>query len=173
MLSAKFLSITCFIFINFCTVSLFAQTEEEQVKLIRDRFQQINSSLSSYQSIEKEISGESTEGASIKAYHDNGETVLLHCRFYGETGNITEDYYFYNSTLFFVYSVKENYSSGVQEGNPQVLSKEENRYYFNDGKLIRWIKQKNAINKSEKAFAEAEASVIKEAYRLIDVFNKH
>ncbi len=149
-----------------------AQTEEELVLKIREQFKTTNANLNAYEKIEKDIYSESTEGGTIRVYHIDGETVMMHCEFYGEGGNMMEEYYFWNSELYFVYTVQELYDRPVYMEGSKVSEKIENRYYFNNGKMIRWLdRNKQKVNKYADEFREAENHLLNESVRLIDVFN--
>lgn len=164
-----------FIVIAFISaINAIAQTEEEQVKEIRKWFADINANLSNYQLIEKEVSDESTEGGSIKAYYDNDKLMLMHCEFYGEMGNLTEDYYYNDGKLFFVFAVRKNYSAPVYSEEEITITKEENRYYFNNDKMIRWI-DTNAVKivKTSDDFIKTGENIFNESVRLLEVFNNH
>ena len=90
-----------------------AQSEEDHVKKIREMFKSVNSNLKTFKIVEKDVNDESTEGGIMKAYYDKDQLVLLHCEFYGETGNFKEDYYYNEDKLFFVFSVVSNYSAPI------------------------------------------------------------
>jgi hypothetical protein len=149
-----------------------AQTEEELVLKIREQFKTTNANLNAYEKIEKDIYSESTEGGTIRVYHIDGETVLMHCEFYGEGGNMMEEYYFWNSELYFVYTVQELYDRPIYMEGSKVSEKIENRYYFNNGKMIRWLdRNKQKVNKYADEYSEAEQQLLNESVRLIEVFN--
>jgi len=151
-----------------------AQTEEEQVKKIRKWFSTINTDLKDYTLVEKDVEDESTEGGFIKAYYNNDKLILMHCEFYGEMGNLVEDYYYNNEKLFFVFAIRNNYSSPVYEEVEKTISKEENRYYFNNDKMIRWIDAKSVkIVKSSDYFIKTGKSIFDESVRLLEVFETH
>jgi hypothetical protein len=154
-----------------------AQTEEEIIKNIRERFTTITSFLESYETIEKDIEGESTEGGYMKAYHVDGEIVMLHCAFYGESGNLKEDYYYDNGKLFFVYTIAEKYNLPAYMEDAKVETVEENRYYINDDKLIRWLvdinKKRTTKDKKSKVFFDKENEIILEAQRMLEIFNNN
>jgi hypothetical protein len=158
----------------FCASYLFAQTEEDLVKKIRSKFNSINSNLNNYKLIVKDIEGESTEGGTMKAYFDNDNLVLLHCEFYGESGNVKEDYYYDNGDLFFMFSVDQRYTSHIMDENNKIASTTENRYYFDKLKMIRWLdKDKKTVSKTSNEFKGAASQILKESGRLIDVFNNN
>jgi hypothetical protein len=159
--------------LSYVTIML-AQTEEDLVKKIRAKFNSINSNLNNYKLIEKDIEGESTEGGTMKAYFENDNLVLLHCEFYGESGNVKEDYYYDNGDLFFMFSVNQRYTSHIMDENNKIASTTENRYYFDKLKMIRWLdKDKKQVSKASTEFKEAADQIMKESGRLIDLFNNN
>ncbi len=57
-------------------------------------------------------------------------------KFYGETGQAREEYYFWDDRLFFVLRVESRYDKPL---SGKVVSKSEERFYFADDALIRWL----------------------------------
>jgi hypothetical protein len=109
---------------------------EEKVKTIRNRYDQIERSLGHCKQVKREVLDESTEGGALTGYFSGKSLRKLEAKFYGETGQALEEYYFWNDRLFFVLRVDTRYDkplSGV------VKSKSEERFYFADGVLIRWL----------------------------------
>ncbi len=109
---------------------------EEKVKTIRNRYDEIEKSLDRCKQVKRDVLDESTEGAALTGYFSDKSLRKMEAKFYGETGQATEEYYFWDDRLFFVLRVEKRYDkplSGV------VKSKWEERFYFADGVLIRWI----------------------------------
>jgi hypothetical protein len=109
---------------------------EEKVKTIRNRYDEIERSLGRCKQIERDVFGESTEGGGLTGYFSGKSLRKLEAKFYGETGQAHEEYYFWNDQLFFVLRVVSRYDkplSGI------VKSKSQERFYFADGALIRWL----------------------------------
>lgn len=168
----KFLILTVFTMMSL--TAGFSQTEEEQVTAIRSWFAETNSNLANYIVEEKEVLEESTEGGNLKAYYKEKDLVLLHCEIFGEMGNIKEDYYYHEGKLYFVFAVKTDYSSNVYEEAEITTTVEENRYYFNNDKMIRWLnKDKAKVDKESQSFKTMEQFVFDESKRMIEVFNSH
>ena len=151
-----------------------AQSEEEHVKKIREMFTSVNSDLKTYKMVEKDVNDESTEGGMMKSYYDKGRLVLLHCEFYGESGNIKEDYYFNDDKLFFVFSVVSRYSAPVYSEEEIDVTVEENRYYFVNDKMIRYLdKDKKKVDKNSEKYTKTGTKVFNESKRLINVYNNN
>jgi hypothetical protein len=109
---------------------------EEKVKSIRTKYATIEKGLKDARQVKRDLAGESAEGGELVAYFKDRSVEKLQASFLGETGKATEEYYFWNSELIFVLRVESHYTkpmSGV------VKDKTEQRFYFADGKLIRWL----------------------------------
>jgi len=112
------------------------QTVEEKVKAIRARYDEVEKGLSSCRQVKRNLMGESTEGGELTAWLAGQSLRKLSAKFYGEMGQALEEYYLWDDRLFFVLRVESRYDkplSGV------VKSKTEERFYFADGALIRWL----------------------------------
>lgn len=111
-------------------------TVEEKVKIIRTHFDEIERDLSRCKQVKRDLSGESTEGGELTAYFLGQSLRKLAAKFFGETGQALEEYYFWNDRLFFVLRVDSRYDKPL---SGKVKSKSEERFYFADGVLIRWL----------------------------------
>lgn len=58
--------------------------------------------------------------------------------YYGESGRALEEYYYRDGKLIFVYRKDSSYNKPM---SGRVVRVEEDRFYFNDGQLIRWVGQ--------------------------------
>jgi hypothetical protein len=151
---------------------LCAQTEEKFVTVIDEQYKTIDERLNTFKMVEKEIYGEASIGGKIRMYQDKGETVLMHCEFYEQSGNIKSDYYFLNSQLYFVYKVEEVYSDPANGEGIYVIETIENLYYFNDGTMIRWIDNNSEqIENNSIEFLDTEHFLLSECVRLTELFN--
>ena len=142
--------IACFLF---AAVSVRAADSavEEKVKIIRAHYAEIEGSLKSCKQVKRDLPGESAEGGELTAYLKGPSLQKLSAKFLGETGKALEEYYFWENQLIFVLRVESHYTkpmSGV------VKTKTEERFYFAEGGLIRWL---NPQNKDVTASAEKSA----------------
>lgn len=160
--------ITFLAFLLILLLGIKAQTtEEDQVKQIREWFANTNNNKVKYDTKSFDMPDQATEGATLTAFYDGNQIVLLEAEYYGESGNFKSYHYFWNGMLFFVFTVREVYSSHIMDPNNKVASKEENRYYFWEGKMIRWLDpQKNKVSKTSKIFQTEEKSIIDETDQL-------
>lgn len=111
-------------------------TVDEKVQTIRRRYDAVDRDLSRCRKVERDLPGESTEGGELTAYFLNQSLRKLVATFYGETGQAREEYYFWDDRLFFVLRVESRYDKPL---SGKVTSKSEERLYFVDDALIRWL----------------------------------
>ncbi|RYG72207.1 hypothetical protein EON80_04395 [bacterium] len=110
----------------------------------QERYAAVNRQLSSSRMIPIELSGYSTEGGLLKAYFKGDRPVKLAATFYGESGQALEEYYFWEGKLFFLLRTDSRYELHVmQKGSPGKITKYQERFYFQNGKLARWLDEKN------------------------------
>ena len=136
---------------------------EEKIKVIRTRCDGVERSLKRCKQVNLELPGESTEGGELTAYFSGKSLRKLAAHYYGETGQALEEYYFWDGRLFFVVRVVSRYDkplSGV------VKSKTEERFYFDDDRLIRWLDP-------EKEEVVTSPEVERRGRELIDWARKH
>ncbi len=131
---------------------------------IRKAFAEVNAGLSGWKKVKKELM-ESTEGGELTAYYDEqGNLRKMVVANYGEMGKSIEEYYFSDGKLFFVFEQQFYYTAPIYTENSKVERVDEQRYYFYDDSLIRWLSGKQQV--SELKFPEREAEVLDEAKRL-------
>jgi hypothetical protein len=135
---------------------------EEKVKTIRAHYSEIEGSLKNCKQVKRDLPGESAEGGELIAFFKDSNLVKLSARFLGETGKALEEYYFSANHLIFVLRVESHYTkpmSGV------VKSKTEERFYFADGSLIRWLDAKNKDVTASAEKARREGDLLADAKR--------
>jgi len=130
----------------------------DDILTIKKWFQEINSSIPTYTKIvsedinvHKDINPDnySFEGASVyqmaianlERYYQNDGLKKAIVKFDGPQGQLVSEYYFQDNSLFFVFKTRVSYSKpkwseDFKESDKTVT---EDRFYFKDGKLIRWL----------------------------------
>jgi hypothetical protein len=109
---------------------------EEKIKAIRSRYEKVEGALKHCKQVKRDLSGESAEGGELTAYFSGQSLRKLVAKFYGETGQAREEYYFWDERLFFVLRVESRYDKPL---SGKVDRKSEERFYFADDALIRWL----------------------------------
>ncbi|WP_271769914.1 hypothetical protein [Aquimarina algiphila] len=141
------------------------KTEQEIISDIREKFGAINYNINSYKKVKKDLSGESTEGGELEGYFKNVELKKIITSYYGEMGKLIEEYYLWNDQLFFVFTQAYSYNMPMYMEDSKVIKINENRYYFYNDKLIRWLdSQKEKVIKSN--FAKKEIEILQKTKKL-------
>ena len=117
--------------------SINSSQATDPISAIRRRYAAINQNLKKYRVVKKELSGFSTEGGELTAYFDGAAIVKIAVINNGETNSFFEEFYYLNEKLIFVYRKQEIYDEPMS----RVVKTKENRFYFTDGDLIRWINE--------------------------------
>jgi len=143
-------------------VSLIDQVEaqrQDPIEAIRQHYAQINRSAPNYRKVKKELSGFSAEGGEMIAYFHGPTVMKIVATFFGETGKATEEYYYWDGKLIFVFSRDSRYTKPL---SGKVASTTEDRFYFTNDKLIRWIDEngKEVANDST-AYGEKQNEYLK------------
>jgi len=116
--------------------SAYNPPAQDAIQSIRQSYAAINKNLRKYRRVKKELSGFSAEGGEMTAYLDGPNIVKIAANYYGESGKAFEEYYYRDGKLIFVYRKDSKYSKPL---SGRVVRVEEERFYFNDGQLIRWV----------------------------------
>ena len=138
-----------------------------RINFIRAQFALINKNIKSYKKVDKEDTAETTEGNEVDLYYSRDTIKKISAEYFGETGKSLEEYYFYNNKLIFYYSLATHYKLPFYlTKNPLIASKNEERYYFNNGAIVKYIYsqgKKIPANEANKTGIET----LKEANRLM------
>ena len=133
---------------------------EEKIKSIRAKYAEIEKELKDCREVKRDLPGESAEGGELTGYFNKSNLRKLSAKFFGETGKALEEYFFAENQLIFVLRVESHYTkpmSGV------VKNKTEQRFYFADGKLIRWLNADNKDVTGDPAKPERERDLLESA----------
>ena len=108
----------------------------DAIRAIRQRYAEINAHLPKDRKVKKELSGYSAEGGVLVAYFDGEALEEIELTFYGESGVASEEYYYQNGRLLFVFRADSNYDHPL---SGKIAHTEESRFYFCGDTLIAWI----------------------------------
>jgi hypothetical protein len=112
-----------------------AQTTDP-TQSVRQQYAAINRHVARYRKVRKELSGFSAEGGKLIAYFDGPAIVKIANTYYGESGKADEEYYYQDGKLIFVHRKDSTYSRPL---SGKVIRTSENRFYFHNDELIKWI----------------------------------
>ena len=172
-----FTSITIVLF-GFCnighnnTIVITNQQKVDTNKIIfniREEFKIINSDTT-YIVVEKDLSGFSTEGGVLFSFYDKSTLKKSIITFYGEMSKRIDEYYFKNGKLIFVFKQNFYYDKPIYMNGFKVDYIEENRYYFYENKLIKWIDDKKVErNVNEKSNKNIANKLVNDAIAILNL----
>ena len=132
---------------------------EDLISAIREQYATINKSVARYKSVKKELSGFSAEGGTLVAYFAGPKIMKIVATHYGEGGKALEEYYYWDDRLIFVFRKDSTYD---KPGSGKVVSTAENRFYFGNDRLVRWIDENaKQIPSSNSEYLEKEKDYLK------------
>jgi hypothetical protein len=122
---------------------------------IRQRFATIQRDSASYRRTTRNLQGFSLEGGELEAFFQGTQLRKLKAQFYGEMWRGSEEYYFWDDRLFFVFAVLERYDRPLS-GRVRVTV--EHRHYFHDDRLIRRVVTQRPRDEEEGLLTEGESA---------------
>jgi hypothetical protein len=129
--------------------------DPDPIPAIRQQYAAINRKAARYKKVKKELLGFSAEGGELVAYFSGPSIVKISATFYGEMGRATDEFYYSNDKLIFVFRRHSHYRAPL---TGKVVRITEDRYYFKDDKLIRWIGEDGKqVSSASSEFAAKEA----------------
>jgi hypothetical protein len=127
----------------------------DPIQAIRQQHAAINRNAARYKKVKKELLNFSAEGGELVAFFSGPSIVKISATFYGEMGRATDEFYYSNDKLIFIFRRHSHYRMPL---TGKVVRITENRYYFKDDKLIRWIGEDGKqVSSSSSEFAAKEA----------------
>jgi hypothetical protein len=138
---------------------------DEAVESIRQHYANINQNTARYRRVKKNLSGYSAEGGELVAYFHGPTVMKMVATFFGETGRTIEEYYFWNGQLIFVFQTENRYNKPFGK----IVRKIENRCYFRDGKMIRWLDENGKeVAPDSAGYAPKQADYLKMSKEFVD-----
>lgn len=130
---------------------------EIRIKEIRRECDRINSAK--LKVVQEDINDQSAEGGILKKNYDSNTLRKAVFTFFGETGQSRSEGYLLNGEVIFVLQTEERYKAPIYMGKTETKSLEENRFYFKNEKLIRWIDNDGKIMDTE-LYPEKEIEIL-------------
>jgi hypothetical protein len=131
----------------------------DPIPSIRKKYATINKNQAKYKQVKKELSGFSAEGGELVAYFDGRSIMKIVATYYGETGKTREEYYYWDGQLLFVFRKEFTYDKPL---SGKVVRTRDNRFYFNNDKLVRWIDENGqAVAPDKTEYVEEQNEYLK------------
>lgn len=138
----------------------------DAIQDIRNRYAEVGRRLQSFRRVERDASGLSTEGGELKAFFDGDALKLVTATLYGETGRAAQEvYYDEGDRPFFVFRRETSYDKPF--GN--VASEREHRFYFREGRMIRWLDGKREVPTHDARYAERQQEILELSRTLAEI----
>jgi hypothetical protein len=138
----------------------------DPIQSIKEHYATINKSVPKYKTVKKMLTGFSAEGGSLVAYFDGSKLMKMVANHMGEGGKAVEEYYFWDDRLIFVFRTDSFYDKQM---SGKVARKEENRFYFDNDRLIRWVGENSKqIESSNSEYAGKEKDYLQSAKEFAD-----
>lgn len=145
--------------------ALLVPQADNAIEAIRQHYAGINQNVTRYRRVKKNLSGYSAEGGELFAYFHGPTVMKIVATFFGETGRAVEEYYFWNGQLIFVFQTDNRYDKPFGK----VVRKIETRFYFKDGKMIRWLDENGKeVAPDSPEFAPKQADYLKISKEFVD-----
>jgi hypothetical protein len=161
--------------------STYAISTDALITEIRQQYRLIHQQLPKLKVSEFDAGLLATEGVEAKAFRDlKGELKLIRTISYGEMGKLLSEYYFQNKQLVFVLVIDQRYNAPMYldekaakelgiapfDSNKTVVT--EDRYYFNQDRLIRWLdNKKRSIAPTQPAFVAQGKAILQASQQLV------
>lgn len=138
----------------------------DPIQTIRRQYATINRHAAKYRKFKEELSGFSAEGGELLAYLNGSSIVKISATFYGELGRATDEFYYSNDKLIFIFRKQSFYRRPL---SGKIVRTSENRYYFKDDKLIRWIDEEGKqVSATAPEFPQVEARLLASSKEFVE-----
>ncbi|MEO8561825.1 MAG: hypothetical protein ABI601_07100 [bacterium] len=148
-----------------------AQPLSDALSRHRSVYRTIEQNLRRYRHVETDmdtlgLEPRSTEGGRLGAYCDGNTIRLLVAEYYGETGDVSERFYFDRDSLLFVFRQRRRGIPDDKNPYPRRTIFEDERFYFVRDRLARWLGPTNRRRSvSSSAAREETRSLVNDAHR--------
>jgi hypothetical protein len=130
------------------------------VDWIQSKYAEINHKSRILRHIRKDLEGFTTEGGTLESFSEKGQVVKLTVKYFGETFRVTEEYYYADGQLIFMFSKVEQYSGDFGP----VADSRVDRLYFHQRRLIQWLAQgRESANEGDQNFKKQEKSTLEDS----------
>jgi hypothetical protein len=116
-----------------------SDSTEEKIASIRKEYKRIISEEPKCKVATEDMDDRSTEGGEMKKFYLGKSLQKARLIFFGETGKAIFEYYFVEGVVIFFLKRTYGYNIPMYLKGSRVSKMEEERFYFNNKTLIRWI----------------------------------
>lgn len=164
----------------FTALSPFAQETVGLIPTFDKKQKNIKDNLTSYDTVIRTISDQSSEGAELIGYYKNNELALMTISYFGESGKRVTEYYYMSEMLYLVEDTYFKYNRPIywdekkakEQGDTQTFDptkteiNEHDKYYFRGRDLIQWLSHGVPVDKKLGAYKGGERMIPQKAAEL-------
>lgn len=131
-------------------------SSNDAIAVIDAEYQAILKAVPTLKSDTKNIQEYSAEGGIARTFRNaQGDICLLQIELYGHSGKLVEEYFYQKGSLILVHRKHVSYAEKPNEGYDRTKRTVlKDRYYFQDEKLIRWLRNDKEERDTSTALAE-------------------
>ena len=129
------------------------------IREINTECARINTDTTKFMVTEKDVFGQSSEGGFLRLYSEGNVLRKAILSLFGENGQVTNEYYLVNGQLIFLFQKGMRYKQPINEGKTEIQSKDEDRFYFRNKKLVLWYTTDDRIV-SSSLYATKEKEIL-------------
>ncbi len=142
----------------------------DDAALVRAHYAAVDKAVPKATVVKRDLQGYSAEGGELTAYFRKGAPLKIVAKYYGETGQATEEFYFWQGRLFFILRTSENYNhpqSDFFDTPVKIASRRQERWYFKNGKLWRWIRPGGKVVTGGGEFSNQQENYLASAREML------
>lgn len=175
--------------VAFCIliISNYSQADDSVIASIRNEYRLIQQGLPAFKAETVELEDYALEGADARAYRDKtGSIRHIKAGFFHESGKEYKNFYYRNGMLIFALYITHRYNQhtgitpeiakqeGMEAFDPKKTLITEDRYYFSNNRMVRWIDEnKKEVKSSTKEFKDSEEEVMANSNDMLSKFKKN
>jgi hypothetical protein len=135
------------------------------IKKIQTKCSKNKKQIKQYNKVTLPSHSKTENGEEVDYYYNRGELKIVVVKDFWERGEDYSEYFFEQDTPVFIYNKEYKYNARLTD--TLVLDKlktvvSEDRYYFNNGVLFRWINSDVfSVNSQDEAFREKEKNLLR------------
>jgi hypothetical protein len=144
----------------------FAQTAK-QLSSIRNQVNLINKNVKKYTKTTKNVEGISLEGTEADYFAAGKDLKKITATSYGETYKAMTEIYYSGDNVIFVYRKFSSYDTQIgMNPPPKIVKVTESRFYFENGKMIKFLNGKKDVKNTTKFWLDSESETVQMTEKL-------
>jgi len=114
---------------------------QDKITQIRKWYAETNHNIEKYEKVSRTFFGKSSEGSDLTLFREKDYVVKMIQSDIGAMGRVHTEYYMNENNLYFIFQKQLLYDRPLIDKDAKLDKVVENRYYFWEGEMIRWINE--------------------------------